>query len=306
MPRSDPYAGYRYESSHFVLRQVTQEDTPALLECYSDPAAVALMNDDNCTGGFLCQTLEDVREHIRVWNEEYRNRMYIRPAIEDKATGQILGTMEVFGGEPGVLRLDLRTDWERPQVLAELLGLAVREFPRDFDMSGLVTKAVPEAAARREALEALGFSGPGEFRGYGDYYRLDFGGAQSRGFRRELGIAYCGLACCLCSENQGCPGCKQNGCAVYEQCVNYGCVKEHGVDGCWECPEFPCGRGMHSSVRIQAFAKFAKEHGVQCLLDCLERNEKAGVVYHRPGGLTGDYDLPTEREILELIGHGRI
>jgi len=305
MQRNDPYTGYRYASDHFILRQVRQEDAPALLECYSDPAAVALMNDDNCNSGFLCPALENMREYIQCWNQEYRDCMYIRPAILHKITGQALGTMEVFGGEPGVLRLDLRADWERPEVLAELLGLAVREFPQDFDMGGLVTKAVPKAAARRKALEDLGFSGPEGFRGYGDYYRMDFGGAHGRGFRRELGIAYCGLACCLCSENQSCPGCRQNGCAAYEQCVNYGCVKERGADGCWECPEFPCGKGMHSSVRIQAFARFAKEHGVERLLDCLERNERAGLVYHQPGGLTGDYDLPTEREILELIEYGK-
>ena len=29
--------------------------------------------------------------------------------------------------------------------------------------------------------------------------------------KRELGIARCGLACCLCSENVKCKGCKQDG-----------------------------------------------------------------------------------------------
>lgn len=300
MPRNDPYNEYRYESENFLLRQVCEEDAPDLLECYSDPAAVALMNDDNCQNGFLCPALEDMQEYIRYWNEEYEKRYYIRPAIIHKETGKAVGTMEAFGGEPGVLRLDLHIDWERPEVLAELLGLAVREFPQDLPMGGMVIKAVPEAAARRAALEALGFSGPQRFRDYEDYYRIDF-----TKMRRELGIAYCGLACCLCSENAGCPGCRQNGCAAYAECVNYGCVKERGLDGCWECPEFPCGKGMHKSPRIQAFAKFAREHGVEHLLDCLERNERAGIVYHRPGELTGDYDLPSEREIFDLLDHGR-
>ena len=29
--------------------------------------------------------------------------------------------------------------------------------------------------------------------------------------KRELGIARCGLACCLCSENVACKGCKRDG-----------------------------------------------------------------------------------------------
>ena len=29
--------------------------------------------------------------------------------------------------------------------------------------------------------------------------------------KRELGIARCGLACCLCSENVSCKGCRKDG-----------------------------------------------------------------------------------------------
>lgn len=163
---------YRYETEHFILRQVTEEDAPALLQCYSDPAAVALMNDDNCQKGFLCPTLADMQEYIRYWNEEYDNGYYIRPAVVQKATGQALGTLEVFGGETGVLRVDLRTDYEREDVLRELYRLAVEEFIRDFPMGAMVTKAVPAAGARRKVLAELGFAGPERFRDYPDYYRM--------------------------------------------------------------------------------------------------------------------------------------
>lgn len=300
MPRNNPYVRYQYESEHFLLRQVVLEDAPDLLDCYSDPAAVALMNDDNCNKGFLCPTLQDMQQYIGYWTEEYRNRMYIRPVIVHKESGQVLGTMEAFGGEPGILRLDLRADWETPETVTELLALAVKEFPQDLPMTGMVTKAVPAANARREALAALGFAGPQKFRVYEDYYLLEFGK-----MRRELGIACCGLACCLCSENHICPGCQENGCPGHEACANYNCCQEKHISGCWECPEFPCGKGMHKSLRIQTFAKFAREHGVEHLLDCLEQNAKNGIVYHRPGGLTGDYDLPTEQEIFDLLEHGK-
>lgn len=46
---------------------------------------------------------------------------------------------------------------------------------------------------------------------------------------------------------------------------------------------------MLSKVKPYGFTLFAKRWGEEALLDCLERNEKAGIVYHREG-ITGDYD----------------
>lgn len=163
---------YRYETPRFLLRQVRQEDAPALLACYSDPAAVALMNADNCTGGFLFQTLEEMEQAIQFWNHDVCD--YARPAVIDKSTGQPVGTLEVFGGETGVLRVDLPAAYETQPVLRELYTLAVQVFPGDFPMGAMATKAPPAAAARRAVLQGLGFSGPQAFRGYPYYYRLDF------------------------------------------------------------------------------------------------------------------------------------
>lgn len=165
---------YVYETEHFMLRQVRKEDAPALLRCYSDPKAVELMNDDNCVGGFLFTTVEEIERAIHFWNHDPCG--YARPAVIDKSTGEPVGTLEVFGGEAGVLRVDLRRDYERPEALRELYSLAVEEFPKDFPMGSMVTKAVPQAAARREVLRELGFSGPESFRGYSDYFRLDLPG----------------------------------------------------------------------------------------------------------------------------------
>lgn len=41
--------------------------------------------------------------------------------------------------------------------------------------------------------------------------------------KRELGIARCGLACCLCTENVDCNGCGSNGCPDNEFCENKKC-----------------------------------------------------------------------------------
>lgn len=293
---------YRYETEHFLLRQVQEEDAPALLKCYSNPDAVALMNDDNCTGGFLFHTVEEMREAIYYWNHDVFE--YARPAVIDKATAEPIGTLEIFGAEnggAGVLRVDLRSDYERADVLAELYRLAVDRFFADFPMGAMVTKAPPAAVVRRKVLEELGFFGPEEFREYDSYYRMP-----AQKYRRELGIAYCGLACCLCSESAECPGCQNGGCPGHESCLNYNCARDRDVSGCWECSDFPCGRGIHkTSPRTLSFAKFAKKHGTEHLLDCLERNHREGVIYHCPGGLTGDYDRLTKQEIFRLLENGR-
>jgi hypothetical protein len=124
--------------------------------------------------------------------------------------------------------------------------------------------------------------------------------------KREKGIAYCGLTCCVCSENETCVGCKNQGCRLVDRCKNFNCCTEKGLAGCWECDEFPCSDSILDSVRIKAFARFIGEYGEEMLMDCLERNERAGIVYHYEGELTGDYDKPsTEEEIIAMILNGK-
>ena len=106
---------------------------------------------------------------------------------------------------------------------------------------------------------------------------------------REKGLAYCGLACCACSENESCAGCRNDGCADKDWCKHFICCKEKGLNGCWECGEFPCG-GMHDKMRILAFVEYIRQNGEEKLVNCLEQNEKNGIAYHYPGQLVGDYD----------------
>ncbi len=123
---------------------------------------------------------------------------------------------------------------------------------------------------------------------------------------KEKGIAYCGLACCLCSENQNCAGCRNEGCKDKDWCKSFNCCKQRGLNGCWECIEFPCANEMFDKVRVRTFAKFIAEQGEEKLMQFLERNEKAGVIYHYEGKLIGDYDVPkTEEEIYRLILFGK-
>lgn len=106
--------------------------------------------------------------------------------------------------------------------------------------------------------------------------------------KRELGIARCGLACCLCSENEHCNGCNSGDCPDKDWCQNRKCSLEKSVAHCYECRE-DCRKGMLSKIKPYGFTLFAKRYGEDVLLNCLERNEKNGVVYHREG-IVGDYD----------------
>lgn len=120
-------------------------------------------------------------------------------------------------------------------------------------------------------------------------------------------IAYCGLACCLCSEKENCAGCQDGGCEAHGWCKNYICCREKGIAGCWECASFPCGEGMFVKPRIKAFAEFARRYGADELERCLLRNRDQGVVYHDAGKLTGDYDRCADEEaILRLIRSGPV
>lgn len=106
--------------------------------------------------------------------------------------------------------------------------------------------------------------------------------------KRELGIARCGLACCLCSENVTCEGCNSGNCPDKEWCENRKCSAEKGFSHCFECDE-SCRKGLLTKIKPYGFTLFVRRYGVEKLLDCLERNERDGVVYHREGK-TGDYD----------------
>lgn len=119
-------------------------------------------------------------------------------------------------------------------------------------------------------------------------------------------MGYCGLACCVCSQNETCAGCRNGGCKDRDWCQNRKCCIEKGISGCWECDKFPCGAGMLDKLRPRVFAKFASRCGEDALLDRLEENEAAGMLYHYEGGFTGDYDAAeTEDELVRLILYGK-
>ena len=122
--------------------------------------------------------------------------------------------------------------------------------------------------------------------------------------RRELGIARCGLACCLCSENIKCDGCNAEGCPGYNGCENRLCSIQKKIDHCYECEE-DCKKGLLQKIKPYAFTLFIKRYGEEELLNCLERNEENGIIYHCKG-IMGDYDnFDNVEKLIEFIKNGK-
>ena len=121
--------------------------------------------------------------------------------------------------------------------------------------------------------------------------------------RRELGIARCGLACCLCSENTKCSGCNSGECPDKEWCENRKCSIDKDITACYLCKE-KCNKGLLNKIKPYGFTLFIKRYGLEELLDCLERNEKEGVVYHKEA-INGDYDdFDNVEDLISFIKSG--
>ena len=119
-------------------------------------------------------------------------------------------------------------------------------------------------------------------------------------------IAYCGLVCGLCHLRAECDFCRNtaNLCARSDVCYQRNCCIKRGLQGCWVCPDYPCGEDMHGpphDLRIRAFVSFIKAEGAGTLVDCLLANEARGIHY----GHGRDYDgKSSEEEVIRLLKTG--
>lgn len=154
-----------FDTGRYRLRLVEESDGSDLLKVYSDEKAVPLFNSDNCHGDMFHYTsLECMEEAIRYWLWEYERKGFVRWSIFDRAIGEAMGTIELFHRdaedyftECGLLRLDLRSDYEKKECIKEILKPLLSPAFLMFSCEILATKAVPEAQERAEALTELGF-----------------------------------------------------------------------------------------------------------------------------------------------------
>ena len=154
-----------YENDYYVLRIVNKEDKTELLKVYSDKKVVPFFNSDNCGGDDFYYTTESRMEQaIEYWLWEYNRQGFVRWSIVSKAADEVIGTIELFHREAddyftncGLLRLDIRSDYEILDEIVKILELIIEPAYRLFHCDKIAVKAIVSATERISALKKLGF-----------------------------------------------------------------------------------------------------------------------------------------------------
>ena len=154
------------ENDNLIIRLIEQNDTDDLMAVYGDKFALPFFNSDNCNGSnFYCASREDVENTIKFWLIEYHeNKGFVRFSVVDKKAGKVIGTIEMFRRESedyyndcGILRLDVRSDCEKEELLYDIFSLITEPFYDWFGCSMIATKAPVYAIDRIGALKRAGF-----------------------------------------------------------------------------------------------------------------------------------------------------
>ena len=154
-----------YENENYLLRMVRKEDKEDLLKVYSDEKAVPFFNSDNCGGDDFHYTKESRMEQaLKYWIWEYNRQGFVRWTIVSKTVNEATGTIELFNRKAddyftncGLLRLDLRSDYEREGNIFEILSLIIPSVFKLFKCEKIATKIPPCASERKLAIVRLGF-----------------------------------------------------------------------------------------------------------------------------------------------------
>lgn len=172
-----------FAGNRVALRPVRESDAEGLLEVYSDPKSQRLFNSDNCTGDFCYTTLQQMQDCIAMWRWSYAQGHFVRWTVT--LAKHPIGTVELFHRDAddyftdcGLLRIDLKSEFEIEEIIYEILTLLIPEAFEMFHCSCMATKVPRMAAERMLALAGKGFTPTDEpvigHRGelYGDYWIL--------------------------------------------------------------------------------------------------------------------------------------
>lgn len=154
------------ENGKFLLRLVENEDCDDLLKVYSDKNALPFFNSDNCDGdNFYYATKERMAEALAFWNLSYKNGWFVRLSIVDKTTSTVIGTVELClrasedeFNNTGILRVDVRSDYEKGDALYDIVSLIAPHISEMLGCNGIITKAPLYAVERVKAIQKAGFT----------------------------------------------------------------------------------------------------------------------------------------------------
>ena len=109
-------------------------------------------------------------------------------------------------------------------------------------------------------------------------------------------VSYCGLLCGVCIHPCEGRGCKSGG--GLEGCVHRECCVERKLEGCWECPDFPCEKGFFGEKAWRGLnigcAETIKEKGIEVYVSLVTSSFGDPVDY-------GDYRFKDPNEIKILL-----
>ena len=154
------------ESERFLIRAVEKGDCQDLLKVYSDKNALPFFNSDNCDGdNFYYATEERMAQALDFWDLSYKNGWFARLSIVDKTVSEVIGTLELCLRvsedalhNRGILRVDVRSDYEREEPLYEIVALITPYLTGMLGCSGIITKVPIYAVEREKAVRNAGFA----------------------------------------------------------------------------------------------------------------------------------------------------
>ena len=154
------------ENEKFIVRLFETQDCDDLLKVYSDKNALPFFNSDNCDGdNFYYATKERMAEAISFWKMAYDNGWFVRLSIVDKSVSSVIGTVELClrvsedeFNNMGILRVDVRSDYERENALYDIFSLVTPELEEKLGCKGVITKAPIYAVERIKVIQKVGFT----------------------------------------------------------------------------------------------------------------------------------------------------
>ncbi|MEE1296192.1 MAG: GNAT family protein [Bifidobacterium sp.] len=151
------------QDDRYLARPLKPGDAFDLFPVYSDVAALPFFNSDNCDGdNFHYATITRMQEAVDFWIGAYLKGWFVRWSIVDKATGALIGTIEMCrrraddAFDDVVLRVDVSSKYERAGHLASLLRVALQGAPY-FGAPRVILKVPVYAIERAKAATAVGF-----------------------------------------------------------------------------------------------------------------------------------------------------
>ena len=175
----------KIENSKYRIRLVRKKDLNDLLKIYSNKENLKYINCDDCNGDdFYYSNLKELENKYEFWKCAYKKKWFIRMSIISKETKLVIGMCELMMidsydsfNDCILLRLDLLIEYEKNNVIKDIICLLNDQLLINCSYKKLITKATSNMKERVLTLNQLGFKlsnrilvGKEDNKPYKDYY----------------------------------------------------------------------------------------------------------------------------------------